>query len=288
MVTRRHLLALAAGPAFAQKQELPRIDFLCPMDRDVRTKGPGKCPRCGMRLVANLPEAQEFRLDLKTMPRAPRSGQPVELHLAIRHPKTGAIVKDFEVVHERIFHLFLIGQNLGFFAHEHPEQRPDGRFLYKLTLPDPGAYRLVADCYPKGETIQFLMRTLITADADPASLGVRAQLPPRLTPQQGANVEVKLTTEPSQPLAGKETILFFDLSPGEGLEQYLGAWGHMLVGSDDLIDLVHDHPLYADGGPRVQFNVIFPREAVYRVWVQFQRRGVVNTVAFNVPVKALR
>jgi len=32
------------------------IEFTCPMDRDVRSKTPGKCPRCGMTLVANLPD----------------------------------------------------------------------------------------------------------------------------------------------------------------------------------------------------------------------------------------
>jgi hypothetical protein len=62
----------------------------------------------------------------------------------------------------------------------------------------------------------------------------------------------------------------------------------MLAASDDLIDLIHEHPLYITEGPQIQFNMIFPRERTYRLWVQFQRSGVVNTVAFNVPVRALR
>ena len=52
--------------------------------------------------------------------------------------------------------------------------------------------------------------------------------------------------------------------------------------------LIHEHPFLADGGPQVQFNIIFPREAVYRIWVQLQRQGQVNTVAFTVPVSRLR
>ena len=43
----------------------------------------------------------------------------------------------------------------------------------------------------------------------------------------------------------------------------------------------------ADGSPNIQFNVIFPRAHTYRVWVQFQRLGVVNTAYFDVPVKDL-
>jgi hypothetical protein len=93
-------------------------------------------------------------------------------------------------------------------------------------------------------------------------------------------------------------LLFLKLSAEGGLEPYLGAWGHMLAASDDLIDMIHDHPLYVDGveppalqrpwPSQVQFNVLFPRERVYRVWFQFQSRGAVNTVAFTIPVEALR
>lgn len=67
----------------------------------------------------------------------------------------------------------------------------------------------------------------------------------------------------------------------------------MLAVSDDLIDLIHEHPFLADGDleiqfRQIQFNLIFPRARTYRVWVQFQRLGVVNTVHFDVPVRALQ
>jgi hypothetical protein len=101
-------------------------------------------------------------------------------------------------------------------------------------------------------------------------------------------MQVELTMEPKEPIAGLKTMLFFRLKPGEGLEKYLGAWGHMLAASDDLIDLLHTHPFLADGGPQIQFNVIFPRARTYRLWVQFQRNGVVNTAAFTIPVAVLK
>ena len=77
----------------------------------------------------------------------------------------------------------------------------------------------------------------------------------------------------------------FTLNPGEGLEKYLGAWGHMLAASDDLIDMIHAHPFIADGREVMQFNLVFPRARTHRIWVQFQRNGVVNTAHFDVPVK---
>jgi hypothetical protein len=93
--------------------------------------------------------------------------------------------------------------------------------------------------------------------------------------------------EPEQPLAGLESKLFFSLDPPAGLEPYLGAWAHMLAASEDLIDLIHLHPFLADGKSNLQFNVIFPREGLYRVWIQIQREHVVNTFVFTIPVKAL-
>jgi hypothetical protein len=40
-------------------------------------------------------------------------------------------------------------------------------------------------------------------------------------------------------------------------------------------------------GPRIEFEVVFPRSRAYRLWVQFQKDGIVNTVHFDVPVEAL-
>jgi hypothetical protein len=51
--------------------------------------------------------------------------------------------------------------------------------------------------------------------------------------------------------------------------------------------MAHSHPFIADGSEQIQFNLTFPRPRPYRVWVQFQRMGVVNTVHFDVPVKEL-
>ena len=50
--------------------------------------------------------------------------------------------------------------------------------------------------------------------------------------------------------------------------------------------MMHEHPARADGGPMVEFDIVFPRPRAYRVWVQLQRGGVVNTVHFDVPLIA--
>ena len=61
----------------------------------------------------------------------------------------------------------------------------------------------------------------------------------------------------------------------------------MLVASSDLIDMMHEHPFLADGGLRLEFELVFPRPGTYRIWMQFQSDGVVNTAHFDVPVGSL-
>jgi hypothetical protein len=63
---------------------------------------------------------------------------------------------------------------------------------------------------------------------------------------------------------------------------------HVLAVSSDLADMMHNHPFDEADSPSdskdLAFRMVFPRAGVYRVWIQFQRKGVVNTASFDVPV----
>ncbi len=262
------------------------------MDPEVRSKTPGKCPRCGMTLVANIPEPVEYPTKFTfTPPQIPPS-QNLRLEIRVSHPKTGAPVKHFQIVHEKPIHLFIVSEDLEYFSHEHPDLGADGVFRLDTRLPEPGTYKIVADYYPEGGTPQFIAHVVTTAGYR-RSLTASIPTPALdLAPKHAANLDVELTLDPPQPLAGKKTMLFFKLKPADGMQLYLGAWAHMLAASNDFVDAIHDHPIYvtdpAPGEKQVQFNIFFPREAIYRVWVQFQRKGVVNTARFDIPVSELK
>jgi hypothetical protein len=238
-----------------------------------------------MELVANLPDRVEYPVTLALEPKHPRPGEDLQMAFRVFDPKTRKPVKDFQVIHEKAYHLFIVSQDLGYFVHGHPDQGADSTFRLHAVLPKPGMYRVLSDFYPTGGTPQLIVKTLVLPGA-PVTPG--AQLKPDLDAKDAANLRVSLTMRPAQPIAGMKTLLFFDLEPADGLEPYLGSWSHMLAASDDLVDMIHDHPFIADGGPRMQFNVIFPRARTYRVWVQFQRKGVVNTAVFTIPVEELK
>jgi hypothetical protein len=279
------LAALAQAPATDTR---PAPMFVCPMDPEVRSPNPGKCPRCGMTLVPGIPQPVEYPMEFRAEPRQIPAGREVTLEFRVLDPKSSQPVKHFEIVHEKLFHLFLVSQDLEYFAHEHPEFRPDGWFLLKTKLPKPGTYRLLADFDPSGGTPQLAAKTFSTAGYTRPLEASIAHPPADLAAKHGENLEVELATEPAQPIAGKKTMLFFKLKPADGLEQYIGAWAHLLAVSNDLVDTIHSHPFIADGGANMQFNIFFPREATYKMWVQFQRKGVVNTVSFTLPVEQLK
>jgi hypothetical protein len=258
--------------------------YVCPMDPDVRANKEGVCSRCGMKLVAGLPDPIEYPLELTITPRKLVPGDKSTLSFVVRDPWKNRPVTNFQVVHEKLFHMFVVSRDMQFFVHDHPHFQPDGTFTYDVAFPKSGMYRVLGDFYPDGATPQLIAKTVIV----PGAAGAPAKLVRDYSTKDGGNMQVALTTDPPQPVVGMQTQMYFRLTPAEGLEKYLGAWAHMLAASDDLIDMIHTHPLLADGGPQVQFRVVFPRARTYRVWVQFQRNGVVNTAHFDVPVTELQ
>ena len=252
------------------------------MHPEVRSAKPGVCQRCGMTLTLNIRDSAEYPLEVSHSPELLKPGAEVSLTLRVFDPVSGQPVKYFDIVHEKLMHLFVVSENLEFFAHTHPLPQADGSFLVLLRLPFGGMYRLLADYYPSGAAPQLSVKTIfVSGHSEPG----RLESLPGLS--RSENLAAALRLDPEQPIAGLETKMFFSLEPAVGLEPYLGSWGHMLVASEDLIDILHLHPTFADGGPSVQFNLILPRPRAYRFWTQFQRKGVVNTVVFTVHVKAL-
>jgi hypothetical protein len=280
-------LLVAAGvfaqtPAPATPDPSTQLVWVCPMDKDIRSLGPGNCPRCGMKLSTDVPDPAEYHMNLTVTPRAPGVNKPVHLVFDIHDPWKNNRVTKFTVMHEKLFHAFIVSEDLEFFVHDHPVWK-DNAFHYDTSFPKPGMYRILGDFFPEAATPQLIAKTVIVPGEPPAPVVLKKDY----SVKEGENLKVELATVPPEPVAGQNTQLRFQLSTSEGLEKYLGAWGHMLAASDDLIDMAHTHPFIADGSTQIQFNLTFPRPRPYRVWVQFQRNGVVNTVHFDVPVREL-
>src|SRR5262245_54303448 len=116
------------------------VVYVCPMDPDVRSNEPGVCRRCGMKLAAGVPDPVEFHLDLASTPPAPAPGHPSALRFLVRDPWKERPVTTFTMVHEKLFHAFVVSQDLEFFEHGHPSLEEDGAFELPIVFPRPGMY----------------------------------------------------------------------------------------------------------------------------------------------------
>jgi hypothetical protein len=249
--------------------------YTCPMHLEIRTNAPGKCPKCDMPLVAANPAiSEEFNLRMETSPAMPKAGEKVRLRFFINDPRTGKPVRQFQVMHDKLFHLFVISQDMRQFQHIHPQFESDGSFSIETLLPDPGNYKIYCDIYPGEGVPQVIQRNLTTAGYTPDLLSSQARLTPdtsltkigeavKIAPENaerlgvdygtlptGAvnSIKAELKLEPSEIIAGRPVTLKYNLTDaktGEAVQDlapYLSAWGHTLILSEDQSDYVHSHP----------------------------------------------
>jgi len=206
-----------------------------------------------------------FTLELKTSPSSPTAGVPVALRFTIRRRQPRQTVKEFELQHERLFHLILVSRDLTRFAHEHPTSQPDGSFLLTHTFLDPGEYHLFADVAPTGAGGQVLL----------AKLKVGGRSIPE-SPQPPST----LATFPADPVPAGRTLRLTASLADPAIEPYLGARGHLILIHEDAETFVHCHPDESRPSPahQVPFLARFPKPGRYQGWAQFQRRGQVETI----------
>ncbi len=280
-------------------------EYTCTMHPEIRTNAPGICPKCEMTLVPVTPAiVDDFNLRFDCSPKAPKPNEKIRLRFSIYNPKSSEPVKEFYVTHDKLFHLFIVSQDMTEFQHIHPTLERDGSFTIETVLPKAGNYKIYSDFYPRDGAPQVLQQNLTTAGYTRDLLAGQ----PRLTPDamlskivDGMKIDLKL--EPQDIIAGQRVVLKFHLTdatsgqPIRDLVPYLGAWGHTLILSEDQSDYVHSHPeeVVPDtpdkaklrGGPDATFNAFLPKPGNYRVWTQFQRGETLTTVSFTVQADRL-
>jgi hypothetical protein len=271
--------------------------YICPMHPDVIMGEAGKCPRCGMDLVPGNPlGTANYRLTVETAPKVVKAGQKTRFRFHIEDPVTRKPVKDFAVVHDMPFHLFVLSRDTSVFMHVHPEREADGAFALDVTLPKPGHYVLISDFFPVGGSGQVLTTPIVTAGYDGDVFGSvpTLELDTSWSKREGGTT-VDLRIAPTNLVASEDLDLpvhFSSATNGEAvkdLERYLGAFAHALIVNEDLTEYIHAHPeemlegteIKSGGGPDVVFHTLFPKGGRYKAWIQFQRGGKLSTVSFT-------
>jgi hypothetical protein len=197
----------------------------------------------------------------------------------------GALVRDFELAHERELHLVIVGRDLRTYAHLHPSRGSDGTWTVPLPALAPGAYRAFADFAVAGGPELTLGTDLTVPGAVPSST-----LPPAAA---RATVDGYDVTLAGTPAAGSDSEVGFTVrrggEPVTDLDPYLGAAGHLVAIRAGDLAYLHIHPLDETGprnGPEVRFAIEVPSPGDYRLFFDFAREGQVRTAAFTVHVPA--
>ena len=223
----------------------------------------------GLRLVLQTPEVERDR--------------PAELRYAVAGDD-GRPVRDFDVSHEKRMHLIVVRRDTTGFQHLHPRMKADGTWTAPIRIREAGSYRVFADFVHDGTATTLAADLRVDGDAE-------LQAMPATTATARTD-PYEVTIDGKDVRAGREAELAFRVTrDGRPVktEPYLGAGGHLVALREGDLAFLHVHPSeHADGAGHddaVAFASTFPTEGRYRLFLQFQHEGRVQTVAFTQEVR---
>jgi Cu+-exporting ATPase len=224
-------------------------------------------------------------------------GQPTTVTIRVTDARDGKPVGDVGRSHEAWMHLIVTREDLGSFAHIHPQPTDaPGTFSVPVTFPTAGDYTIHAEFKRVGEMAD-VVATATTRIAGEAAASEQVRESGREQVVDGVRVE--LTGEAEAGHRSRLTYRFSDAATGAPvttLRPYLAAAGHVVVKPADGHGFAHEHaevddadgnPVFAvpgqEFGPELDVHAAFPRPGLYRLWGQFRTAdGDVITTTFTV------
>lgn len=240
------------------------------------------------------PVSYQFSVNLQYDTVSPEAGKPTKLTLSVTE-KSGISVREYDLVHDKLMHLIIVGEDLSYFAHIHPKLEDSSEnFIIFHTFPESGRYKMWVDFKPKGRN-----QTLVTFMVDVK--GLPAHNPIKLAHDGGYvnessdnNYQISLKLSEEKLVTNKDVNIVFSISDVAGnpvmdLEPLMGAGGHSVIISSDIQEFLHVHPFVEvepnwKGGPHISFRTSFPKPGLYKAWGQFQHKGKVIMANFILEV----
>jgi YHS domain-containing protein len=246
-------------------------------------------------------DLHEYEVELQTSPN-PVSGQPVELAFTIRYAEDKKLVQDFELIHERLFHLLMVSEDLSWFEHQHPVRGEDGIFRKTWKFPRPGRYILYADFTPADGDNQVKPLPLTVGGGPERTYPLT---PDRKLVKQVGDYRISLQVRGRPLRMEKAAVLTYTIRDRRGrairnMQPFIGAPGHLIAISQDGKEVVHTHALHptrsdsmeenairitpamaTEKGPSFSFKLTVPTGGLYKTWAQFMHRNRVITVPFT-------
>lgn len=230
-------------------------------------------------------QASGFRLNLlnTSLP----AGKPDTLQFRIT-TTDGKPVTRFQEDQTKLLHFYLIRSDLTEFQHVHPTMAADGTWSARLAATTAGTYRaytqfITPDASGKPVSLVLSQRVTVPGATRPTPLPP----PSNMTEVDGYTLNLQ-----GQPMSGMSNPLTVTITkdgrPVTDLQPYLDTYAHLTAFHDGDLAFAHLHPqgdVNGDhGGPRLQFDALFPKPGAWRLFLQFQTGGVLHTAAVTVQV----
>ncbi|MFP5345847.1 MAG: heavy metal translocating P-type ATPase [Actinomycetes bacterium] len=208
------------------------------------------------------------------------AGEPTPVTVRLTDDRTGRPVEDLARSHEVWMHLIATRQDLGTFAHVHPEPtgRP-GELKVDLVFPTPGTYVVNTEFRLRGEMgdVHDRQQVVVPGNAPgPVALEESART------QVVGGVRVELHGDAVVGERSDFTFSFTDATtrrPVDDLRPYLAAAGHVVLMGGDGETFAHEHadveddegrPVFAlpgqTFGPELDVHATFSTPGLYRLW----------------------
>ena len=223
------------------------------------------------------------------------AGAATALKIQFERKDSHAAITDFEVTHEQKLHVFVVSEDMSFFAHVHPDltDATTGAWTLPFTFPQAGKYRLYADFKSTAQGPTVTSSTIEVPGTAPAPQPLVADTAMTKTFE---GLKVTIATMPTTLGVGDAIITYTIADAATGapvtdLQPYLGAMAHLFILNQDLTSMAHAHPrgpeVGADsrGGPTVELHANLPKTGLYKLWAQFQRGGKIITTDWVLEAK---
>lgn len=229
------------------------------------------------------------------------AGRETRVVVRVSDAATGRPINDVARSHEAWIHLIATRDDLGTFAHLHPEPTGQpGEFTVPITFPTGGRYIIHTEFRRRGEMGDLIERHEIVVHGTT----IEPAYPTEPSPRQQVVDGVRVRLDGAATAGGRSrlTYRFEDAATGEPIDDlrpYLSAPGHVVIMPIDGSGFAHEHaeaydeqgnPVFAlpgqAFGPDLELHVDFPRPGLYRLWGQFRTAdGHVVTTMFTVEAR---
>lgn len=225
-----------------------------------------------------------YEITFKEKPAKIVAGQPVSLGFTVG-------TASLEEIGGQRMHLVLADIDLEWFHHYFPVMDAAGNFTQEIVFPQDGKYLLYFFFQPSLEPAIVKTVPLDVGKVTNKFGTVRMYLDNEKITEDW-NV-VRFTTEPEEVKEKTEitfTFVVAELKAGKLIKNLLpfaGAGQQLVIinaAKDIYLQIQSEEQGAAAAGPALHFKVTFPQKGIYKLWLEYRSKKLVNTVPFMIQV----